>query len=484
MTLYAGIDIGTSGVKIVLVDATDKIHADASAKIDVDRPHPGWSQQHPDLWWQATCHAFDRLAAEHPNLMDRLEGIGLSGQMLGSVLLDKDDRPTHTCILWNDQRALRECEELLNRVPDMGQRTAGNPDPGMTAPKLLWLAEHEPGALERAEVLMLPKDYVRLCLTGERASEPSDAAGTLLFACRSMAWDAELAGAAGWSLARLPDIIASHAEAGRLRPSLQTRWGIAKPASVAAGAGDNMACAVGVGATGPGDAVITLGTSGVLCAVDGEFHPAPQAAVLTNPHAAPGTFLSLGVVMSATQSLDWIASLCATPAPQLANMASAMAAEKGIEYAPVMRPSLTGIRTPDNRPDAGASVVGITAATDAATLAYSVMEGVAFQFLDCLGAQRDAGVPIENFTAVGGGSQNRFWVQLIATLFDVSFDLPEASSASAAIGAARLGSVACGDFSTTEALSRKPTNLATVEPNRQLGDILKQRYAVFQTLPK
>ena len=192
MTLYAGIDMGTSGVRVVLADGADKIHAEASVSLEVDRPHPGWSQQHPDLWWQATCKAFEQLTAEHPSLMAQVGGIGLSGQMLGSVLVDKNDRPTHTSILWNDQRALAECKELLARVPDMGMRTAGTPDPGFTAPKLLWLARHVPEALENAQILLLPKDYVRLCLTGERASEPSDAAGTLLLDCKSRSWDREL----------------------------------------------------------------------------------------------------------------------------------------------------------------------------------------------------------------------------------------------------------------------------------------------------
>ncbi len=484
MTLYAGIDIGTSGIKVVLADADDRVQALATRQIAVDRPHPGWSQQHPDLWWQATCAAFDQLAARHPGLMPRIRGIGVSGQMLGAVLLDRHDRPVHSCLLWNDQRSQSACTELLRRVPDMGLRTAGNPDPGFTAPKLLWLAKHLPSVLERADVVMLPKDYVRLCLTGERASEPSDGAGTLMLDCATRAWDAELAGAAGWDLARLPRIVASHAEAGRLRRQLQSRWGIAKPVCVAAGAGDNMACALGVGVTAPGDAVVTLGTSAVLCAVDADFHPAPQAAILTNPHAAPGTFLSMGVVMSATQSLDWISGLCGRPVAQLADGVAAMVADIGIEQAPVMRPSLTGIRTPDNRPDAGASVLGIGAGTDATALAYAVIEGVAFQLFECLVAQRRAGVPIDNFTIVGGGARNRLWIRLIATLLGSDIVVPKGGGTSAARGAARLARVACGDGCPAGVLSQKPADPDTVEPDRHLGEALERRFRLFRTLPK
>ncbi len=483
MTTYAGIDLGTSGVKIVLADACDAILAEASAPLAVARPQPGWSEQHPDTWWKATCAAFDRLAADHPDLMARMAGIGLSGQMLGAVLVGSDDRPTRSCILWNDQRATAECAELLRHAPDIGTRSAGSPDPGMTAPKLLWLARHDRQALERAEVLMLPKDYLRLCLTGERATEPSDAAGTLLMDCRTLQWDEELATAAGWSTERLPRIVSSHAQAGRLRPELAARWGMPGSVPVAAGAGDNMACAIGVGAATPGDGVVTIGTSGVLCAVDGRFHPAPEVAVLTNPHAAPGTWLSLGVVMSATQSLEWLAGICRMEVPDLADAAEAMARKRGITDAPVMRPSLTGIRTPDNRPDAAAALAGITATTDAAALAYAVMEGVAFQFLDCHKAQKSAGVPLERLMAVGGGSRNRFWIGLIATLLDMPISLPEGSANAAAAGAARLGSVACGDFRPDEALPRKPALRATIAPEAPLGPALKQRHARFRALP-
>jgi xylulokinase len=483
MTLYAGIDIGTSGVKVALVDGADNILAEAATPTQVDRPHPGWSQQHPDVWWQATCSAFDRLAATHPQWMARVKAVGLSGQMLGPVLLDKSDRPTHPCILWNDQRAQTEAGELLSRIPDIGLRTAGCPDPGLAAPKLLWLAGHHPRALEGADILMLPKDYVRLRLTGERASDPTDAAGTLLFDCRAGAWDSQLAEAAGWDLARLPPLVPSHARAGTLLANLTNRWGMKKSVPVAAGAGDNMASALGVGVSAPGDAVVTIGTSGVLGAVDARYHPAPHAAVLTNPHAAPDTFLSMGVVMSATQSLDWIGALTGKSVAELATAVDAMVAEGGIGASPVMRPSLTGIRTPHNRPDAGAAISGINASADAASVAYGVMEGVAFQFFDCLKAQRAAGVPASHFSAVGGGSRNRLWVGLIATLFGQEFVLPQSSSASAAIGAARLASIACGDFGVAEALSRKPAHATLVEPDLALNELLSERYARFAALP-
>jgi xylulokinase len=483
MSVYAGIDLGTSGIKAVLADERDSILASASRKIRVDSPQPGWSQQDPDLWWHATEEIFGELAMRHPDLMQRLASLSLSGQMLGAVLLDKADRPTHPCLLWNDQRSIPECRTLLERVPDIGWRTNGHPDPGLTAPKLLWLAKHEPRAIDDADILMLPKDYVRLCLTGERFTEPSDGAGTMLMDCVRREWDGELVEAAGWSMDRLPRVIPSHAPAGRLREELRRRWGVVGQVTVAAGAGDNFGCALGVGAATPGDAVVTIGTSGVLCAVDGEFHPAPQHAVLTSPHAAPDTYLSMGVVMSATQSLDWLAGLTGTHVTELVHAVDERVQRTGIAHMPIIRPSLTGVRTPHNRPDAGASFSGVSAISDKVDLAYAVMEGVAFQFLESYKAQSKAGVPIETIRAVGGGSRNAMWVGLIATLLQQEIRVPKSSDASACIGAVRLGRAALDPDAIKDILNRKSENTDVISPLISLDSQLQERFERFIQMP-
>ncbi|MEO0379010.1 MAG: FGGY family carbohydrate kinase, partial [Pseudomonadota bacterium] len=318
--MFAGIDLGTSGIKIALVDEDGACLASAARPSPVDIPHLGWSQQDPDQWWRLSCEILDELAATQPKLMARLAGISLSGHMLGPVLLDKDNRPTTPCILWNDQRALAECQELLDKVPDIGWRTNGHPDPGLGAPKLIWLAKHLPEALDSADVLMLPKDYVVLHLTGERCTEFSDASGTMLLDCASCDWDDEFLSAAGWDRAHLPPLLQSCDVAGPLKPELCKRWNTPATVLVAAGSGDNYAAALGVGAAISGRAALSIGTSGVLCAADAEFHPAPDKAVLTTPHAAPDLFLSMGVVMSATQSLDWLSRLTSLSASELAAM--------------------------------------------------------------------------------------------------------------------------------------------------------------------
>lgn len=482
MAVWAGIDLGTSGVKVALFDADDTQHAVAARVIDVSRPFPGWSEQHPDIWWDAVVACLDELAAHRKDLLAAMRGIGLSGQMLGPVLLDRDLLPLRPAILWNDQRALAECDTLLARVPDIGLRTNGAPDPGLVAPKLLWLAEHEPAILDATRLLLLPKDYVRLRLTGEVATEPTDGGGTMLMDCATGRWDAALCDAAGWSTDRLPEVRTTWEAAGMLRDDLAARWGAPAGIAVAAGAGDNMACTIGVGAARPGDVAISIGTSAVVNAVDEVFHPVPDKAVLTSAHAAPDVFLSMGVVMSATASLDWLARLTGVAAAGLAAEAERFAAAGDIGTAPVMRPSLSGLRTPHNRPDASGAIDGLRQTSDRAALAYALLEGVAFQIAECAQAQRSAGVTFSDIRLVGGGARSALWPRLIATMLDSELTVPEGAALSANIGAARLSRIASGD-AATDCLSRSLPTANAVSPDGDLRQCLADRFVAYQALP-
>jgi len=482
LAVWAGIDLGTSGVKVALFGADDKRLAVAAQATEVSRPYPGWSEQHPDIWWDAVVACFDELAAGHTKSLAALRGIGLSGQMLGPVFLDRDLEPLRPAMLWNDQRALAQCGELLARVPDIGMRANGAPDPGIVAPKLLWLALHEPALLDAARLLLLPKDYVRLRLTGEIATEPTDAGGTMLMDCASGQWDDELCAAAGWSTDRLPKIGTTWQSAGILRDDHAVRWGIPRGVAVAAGAGDNMACTIGVGAARPGDGAISIGTSAVVNVVDRVFHPIPDKAVLTSAHAAPATFLSMGVVMSATASLDWLARLTGAAPADLAGEAERFAASDALATAPVMRPSLSGLRTPHNRPDASGVIDGLRQATDRPALAYALLEGVAFQIAECAAAQRSAGVPFSDIRLVGGGARSALWPRLIATLLECELAVPEGAALSANIGAARLARVASGD-AATDCLNRSLPTASAFAPDRDLRQCLFDRFAVYRTLP-
>lgn len=473
MALHIGIDLGTSGIKAVLIRDLARVIAVAAEPVAVSRPHVGWSEQDADLWVSTVLACLDRLAAQAPREMAAVRGIGLSGQMLAALVLDQDLRPLRPAMLWNDQRALAECAELLAAVPDIGRRTNGTPDPGITAPKLMWLRRHEPRLMDRARMLMLTKDYVRLALTGEVATEPSDAGGTQLLDVATGAWDPALCAAAGWDPAHLPPVLDSWAEAGRLKPDLCARWGMAGPVAVAAGAGDNMGSTLGAGGARPGDAVLTVGTSGVACIVDAAFHPGPERAILTSAHVVPQVFLSMGVVMSATASLDWVAQMTGRSVPDLDAGAAAFAAARGPGAAPVFLPCLTGIRTPLNRPDMTGRITGLHPGVTPAMLAYATMEGVAFQFADCIAAQQEVGVRPERFTVVGGGTRSALWLRLLATALDRPVTLIEGADMAGPRGAARLAAVAAG--APVALLSDPAAPLREVTPDPALGAALAPR---------
>ncbi len=480
MTLTVGIDLGTSGIKVAIVEDARRVVADASAPIAVSIPRIGWSEQDADLWVDTTFACLDRLAAEHPRILAATEGIGLSGQMLTALLLDADLRPLRPAILWNDQRAIAECDELLHRMPDIGQRSNGTPDPGITAPKLLWLARHEPRMRDRARMLMLAKDYVRLALTGEVATEPTDAGGTQLFDCARGAWDEGMCAAAGWDMACLPPVVPSWDAAGGLRPDLAARWGMRARLPVAAGAGDNMGSTLGAGGAAPGDAVLSIGTSGVSCIVDGTFHPGPEVAVLTCAHAVPGTFLSMGVVMTATAALDWAARLVGLSAAGLAAAAADCIAAGRTDDAPVFLPCLGGIRTPANRPSARGRMEGLHPGVDAGMLGYAVMEGIAFQMADCVEAQRAAGTCPRRFVVAGGGSRSALWVDLLAAALDAPLSMPGRAADAGCVGAAMLGASAAGQG--PEALFSGLPVEREVEVLRGLRDALVRRKTRFDRL--
>ena len=479
MTAVIGIDLGTSGVKAVLADDGGVI-AEASRKIAVSVPRPGWSEQDPRLWVEAAFACLDDLAAG--GRLAPVRAIGLSGQMLGVVLLDEAGRPVRPAMLWNDQRAVEECTALARAVPDIGRRTNGRPDPGLPAPKLLWLARHEPDALARARMLLLPKDYLRLALTGTRATEPTDAGGTQLFDVAAGDWDSGLCAAAGWRAEFLPPVTDSWAAAGTLRGDLARRWGMTGEVPVAAGAGDNMAATLGMGAGRPGEAVVTIGTSGVACLVDSAFHPAPEVAVLTSAHAAPRVFLSMGVVMSATQTLEWLAGIAGVTAAELDAGATALVEAGRAAHAPVMLPALTGVRTPLGRPDLAGRIAGLRPGTDRAMLAYAVMEGVAFQLADCVAAQTGAGVPFDRLAVVGGGARSRLWVRLVATALGRPAELPAMAPVAACLGAARLARVAAGLDPPGALRAAMPAPETVIGPEPGLERLLSARRPAFEAL--
>jgi xylulokinase len=453
--MFLGIDLGTSEVKAALMDEEGAMVASASTALEISRPQPRWSEQDPEAWWLATLGAIEQLGRIQAGPLAAVRGIGLSGQMHGATLLDAADRPLRPAILWNDTRADRECDELVARAPSTTEITGNRAMPGFTAPKLLWVARHEPEIFERVRTVVLPKDFVRLKLTGEKVSDLSDASGTLWLDVGRRDWSDAMLAACGLSRANVPRLVEGSAPGGRLRPELAARFGMRQPVTVAGGAGDNAASAVGIGAVSPGGGFVSLGTSGVVFVVNDRFLPNPDRAVHAFCHALPGRWHQMSVMLSAASCLRWVTRLLGA-----ASEAELLAEVEGLgtlarARAPVFLPYLSGERTPHDDPNAQGVFVGLTHDTDRRALTYAVLEGVAFGLADGLDALRSAGTDVGALSLVGGGSRSALWAQLIADILGTPLETHPGGEAGAALGAARLARIACG-ASVAEVCGRPP----------------------------
>ncbi|MGB3026318.1 xylulokinase [Paradevosia shaoguanensis] len=475
---YLGIDIGTSGVKAILMDEKGKLLGEASAPLDVSRPRPGWSEQKAEDWWTALLVAVDKLAAEHKSEMSALRGLGLSGQMHGATLLDKDDRVLRPAILWNDGRSFAECAEMEAAEPRLREIAGNIAMPGFTAPKLLWVRKHEPEIFARTAKVLLPKDYVRFLLTGGFVSEMSDASGTLWLDVGKRDWSDALLKATGLDRSHMPSLVEGSAPSGDLKAELIKRWGIAGPVVVAGGGGDNAASACGIGAIRPGEGFVSLGTSGVLFVSNDRFRPNTAGAVHAFCHAIPDTWHQMGVILSATDSLNWLSRVTGQDAAKLASEAEAQFAGPGEE---IFLPYLSGERTPHNNANARGSFVGLSHLSDAARLAQAVMEGVTFAFRDCQRVLGDAGTQIDHLLAVGGGSKSNLWLRMLATNLNMPIALPHDGDYGGAFGAARLGLCAAEGADPATVMTR-PAIKSVVEPDAALADAYAKQYARYRAL--
>jgi xylulokinase len=368
-----------------------------------------------------------------------VRGIGLSGQMHGATLLDRAERPLRPCILWNDGRSATEAAEL-DADPRFREITGNIVFPGFTAPKLAWVQRHEPKIFADVCKVLLPKDYVRLWLSGDCASDMSDSAGTSWLDVAKRDWSEDLLAATHLHRDQMPALHEGTEATGKLRGVLASRWGMAAPPVIAGGAGDNAASACGVGTVAPGAAFVSLGTSGVLFVSNEKFRPNAESAVHAFCHALPATWHQMGVILSAAASLEWLAQIVGTDA---AALDAAVERDAKEEREPLFfLPYLSGERTPHNDAAARGAFVGLSHQTDRAALARAVMEGVAFAFADCLAALKAAGTNVERATAVGGGSRSRAWLKIVANVLNVPIDVPAEGDFGGAFGAARLGLIA------------------------------------------
>lgn len=442
---WAGIDLGTSSVKTVLIDAGQRVIGSADAPLTVSRPRPGWSEQDPEDWWRAVCATLDALHRAHPRAMAALRAIGLSGQQHGATLLDASDTPLRPCILWNDGRAAAECGVLEARADFRG--IGGNiAMAGFTAPKLEWVRRHEPGIFAQTALVLLPKDYLRLRLTGEKASDMSDSSGTLWMDVAGRCWSPDLLAATGLALSQMPRLVEGTAPTGRLRPALAARWGIGAAPVVAGGGGDNAAAACGVGAVRDGAGFLSIGTSGVLFAATARFAPNTQGAVHAFCHAVPGMWHQMGVILSAADSLSWLGRITGHAPEALA----ALVAPDAAPGSEVFLPYLSGERTPHNDAGARGQFLGLSQSTGVADLARAVLEGVAYAFADCADALRAGGTVLDRVAAVGGGARSDTWLGIIADATGLILERAADETAGAALGAARLGMCAAEGAAVAE----------------------------------
>ncbi|MBT0569485.1 xylulokinase [Curvibacter sp. CHRR-16] len=479
--MYIGIDAGTSEIKTLLLDEQHRVLASSGVALDISRPHPGHSEQDPHAWWDATCQAIAQLRhSAPPKAWQQVRGIGLSGQMHGAVLLDQADRVLRPAILWNDVRSAEQCQHMMQRLPQLGMLGGSLAMPGFTAPKLLWVAQHEPEVFAQVAKVLLPKDYVRLQLTGDYASDMSDASGTLWLDVARRDWSDELLALTGLNRSHMPRLVEGSQSSGTLRPALAAQWGLPANVQVAGGGGDNAASAIGMGMAAAGQGFLSLGTSGVMFVVTPGYQPNPASATHAFCHALPGLWHQMSVMLSAASALQWVTQLLGYQRVADLEPRAAALSSSARSASPLFLPYLAGERTPHNDALVRGSFHHLTLDTDPAQLTYSVMEGVGFGLRDGLAALQAAGTQVASLSLVGGGARSRFWAQLLANTLGVPIVTHEDSALGGALGAARLAWLACG--APLAQVCTTPPVQDTFTPQATEHDALQARYQRFKRL--
>lgn len=476
--MYLGIDLGTSAVKTVLVDSAQRVIASESHPLTIASPQPGYFEQDPAHWIDAAFATLDALKATHARDLAAVEGIGLSGQMHGATLLDARGSPLRPCILWNDGRSATECRILEQRWPALRAITGNKAMPGFTAPKLLWIATHEPQIFAATKLVLLPKAYLRLVLSGEAVEDVSDASGSLWLDVARRDWSDAALAATGLSREHMPRLIEGCAPAATLRSELAQRWGMTGRPTIAGGAGDNPAGAIGIGAIRPGTAFISLGTSGALLAPTDTIAANPDRVVHTFCHAIPAMWIQAGAILSAASCLTWIARLFGvTEAELLAPLGSRPEAPSSVSFLPY----LAGERTPHDDSLVRGMLNGLSHGTDREAIVQAVLEGVAFALADCRDALADAGIAVTDADAIGGGSRSRFWLSVLANVLNVPIHRFAEGQTGAAFGAARLGRLAVTG-EAIDAVCTPPRRIETFEPEGMLVDAYAERLPAWREL--
>ncbi|MHC6647371.1 xylulokinase [Alteromonas sp. HB246098] len=476
---YIGIDLGTSGVKVVVCDQNGVVIDSESAPLTVSSPSPTWSEQSPSDWWLAIDKVL-LLLGDRGSLKEA-KAIGLAGQMHGAVFLDSHGEVIRPAILWNDGRCAKECEEMMLEFPESTSLTGNLIMPGFTAPKVRWLAKHEAANFNKISKVLLPKDYIRYLLTGNFVSDMSDAAGTCWLDTKKRDWSDTLLQLCGLNRSHMPALVEGTESSGTLKESLSKRWNVPS-ITVVGGAGDNAAGAIGSGVTDSGQAMLSLGTSGVIFAVTDDFVYSPELALHSFCHALPNKWHAMSVHLSAASCLQWFANIAANGdvAPLLneLNSSSNLPSKSTCFFIPY----LSGERTPHNDPSLTGRFCNLTHNTSRSDMTYAVLEGVAFAFKDGLNIMQDAGVNLHSISVIGGGARSQYWRQLISDVLGLKIAYRQGGEVGPALGAAKLAQINIENTKELAELCPAPPINEVHRPDENRHQLLMERYKTFKQL--
>ena len=479
ISMYLGLDLGTSAVKAVLVDDTQSVVASATAPLSTSRPFAGASEQAPEDWWRAAVETCARLRQAAPAAWTSVKAVGLSGQMHGAVLLDAQGEVLRPAILWNDGRSVAQCRMLERAVPALAHVAGVHAMPGFTAPKLLWVREHEPDVFARIATVLLPKDHLRFRMTGVRVTDASDAAGTLWFDQAARTWSLPLVAASGLTPDQLPPVIEGTEPSATLRDDIADGLGLPRGIPVAGGGGDAAAGAVGIGAVEEGDAFVSLGTSGQVFTVTAWYDSDPAGVVHAFAHCVPGRWYRMGALLNGASCLAWVARLVgAVDLPALLDRVEAQTDASG---SLLFLPYLTGERTPHDNADARGVFFGLDSETTPERLVRAVLEGVAFavaEAAECLAKDEPLA---EMLGVIGGGSKSRLWLRILASVLDRPLVRYAASDIGPAYGAARLAR-ACVSRESVRETCGEPAAIDVVMPDPEWVERYRARGPRFRRL--
>ena len=476
--LYIGIDLGTSAVKLLLMDEKGKIHKIVSREYPLYFPHPGWSEQKPEDWYKQTMDGLSELLSECDK--NQVAGISFGGQMHGLVVLDENDEVIRPAMLWNDGRTFKECDYLNNEIgkDKLSEFTANISFTGFTAPKILWMRNNEPENFARIKKIMLPKDYLAYKLSGVHCTDVSDASGMLIFDVKNRKWSKEMMEICGIREDQLAKVYESYEAVGTLLPEIASKLGISTCVKVVAGAGDNAAAAVGTGTVGDGMCNISLGTSGTIFISSKEFGVDKHNALHAFAHA-DGHYHLMGCMLSAASCNKWwMDEIIGTK-----DYGKEQAAVKELgENHVFFLPYLMGERSPHNNPNARGTFIGMTMDTTRTDMTQAVLEGVAFALRDSFEVAKSLGVKIERTKICGGGAKSPLWKEIIANVLNIKVDVIE-SEEGPGYGGAMLAAVACGEYASVEDAAKALVKVVdTIEPDSEIAAKYERRYAQFREI--